>query len=181
MGENYKFKIIMLGDFGVGKTSLVRRYVHDIFDDRYMTTIGVKVSKKEISLRVDQDICDITLLLWDIAGEATFNNVAEEYLRGAAGGIFVGDLTRVQTMASMNMYVSKLYAANPKARCIIALNKTDLCPNAQAEIARAVEALKSLTYADNVKSVGTSAKDGSNVQELFERLSRMIVENLRDG
>ncbi len=180
MGRDYKFKVIMLGDFGVGKTSLVRRYVHDIFDDRYMTTIGVKISKKNLKLRIGQDNCDITLLLWDIAGESTFNSVAEEYLRGSAGGIFVVDLTRIQTMAGIGDYVSKLYAANPDARCIIAFNKTDLCPDAPGELAKAVEAMKSLSYTENVKAVGTSAKDGSRVQELFEQLSRMIVEKLRN-
>ncbi len=178
MGGNYKFKVVMLGDFGVGKTSLVRRYVYNIFEDRYMTTIGVKVSKKQMVLRVGEADVDITLLLWDIAGNNGFSEVSSEYLRGTSAGIFVGDLTRIQTVANINKYIPQMRKANPQSHCVIALNKTDLCLDIPGEIQKAVDSLRPLVSPEDLHYFGTSAKNGSNVPEMFERLSRLIMEDV---
>ncbi len=176
MGGNYKFKVVMLGDFGVGKTSLVRRYVYNIFEDRYMTTIGVKVSKKQMMMRIGEADVDITLLLWDIAGNNGFSEVSSEYLRGTSAGIFVGDLTRIQTVTNINRYIPDMRKANPRSRCVIALNKTDLCLDIPGETQKAVDALRPLVAPEDLHCFGTSAKNGSNVPEMFERLSRLIME-----
>src|SRR5574342_650264 len=87
-------KICMLGSFSVGKTSLVRRFVESIFSDTYLTTVGVKIDKKQ--LRVDDH--DVTLMLWDIYGEDEFQKLHMSYLRGAAGLLLVVDGTRRSTL-----------------------------------------------------------------------------------
>ena len=87
-------KICLLGAFGVGKTSLTRRYVSSIFSDQYLTTVGVKIDKKALSVGANE----VNLLIWDIAGEDDINAVRTSYLRGAAGYLLVVDVTRAQTL-----------------------------------------------------------------------------------
>src|SRR5215475_14364808 len=87
-------KICLLGAFGVGKTSLVRRYVDTIFADSYLTTVGVKIDKKVVSVGSEQ----LALILWDVAGEDEVSAVRASYLRGAAGYLLVVDVTRAQTL-----------------------------------------------------------------------------------
>jgi small GTP-binding protein len=87
-------KICLLGAFGVGKTSLTRRYVDSIFSDTYLTTVGVKIDKKAVRVGAN----DVNLLIWDIAGEDDVSAVRTSYLRGAAGYLLVVDVTRAQTL-----------------------------------------------------------------------------------
>ena len=87
-------KICMLGGFGVGKTSLVSRFVTSIFSDTYLPTIGVKIDKKSIGV----DAHEMTLMLWDIYGQDEFQTVRDSYLRGASGYLLVADGTRHATL-----------------------------------------------------------------------------------
>src|ERR1700733_1854956 len=82
-----KKKVCMVGQFGVGKTSLVRRFVDSIFDERYLTTIGVKIDRKDVTVGSDS----VTLMLWDLAGEDDLAQLNDSHLRGASGYILVGD------------------------------------------------------------------------------------------
>ena len=88
-------KICLLGAFGVGKTSLTRRFVDSIFSDTYLTTVGVKIDKKTVAVNGNT----VNLLIWDIAGEDEVSAVRTSYLRGAAGYLLVVDVTRAQTLA----------------------------------------------------------------------------------
>ena len=87
-------KVCLLGSFAVGKTSLVRRFLHSEFSDRYQTTVGVKVDKKELEI----DGQAITLVIWDLYGEDRWQEVRGSYLRGASGGFLVADATRLETL-----------------------------------------------------------------------------------
>ena len=87
-------KICLLGAFGVGKTSLIRRYVDSIFSDAYLTTVGVKIDKKVLTVGTEE----MALILWDIAGEDEIAAVRVSYLRGAAGYLLVVDGTRPETL-----------------------------------------------------------------------------------
>ena len=92
-------KIVVLGDPAVGKTSLIRRFVINAFDDKYLTTIGAKIVKKEIQLRsggAKPDI-DVTLMIWDVAGQKTLGNVKQAYYRGSEGAMIVCDITRLKS------------------------------------------------------------------------------------
>jgi GTPase SAR1 family protein len=86
----------MLGGFSVGKTSLVKRYVHSVFSETYLTTVGVKIDKKTVTLsdRI------VNLILWDLAGEDDINSLRMTNLRGAAGYVLVADGTRPSTSRS---------------------------------------------------------------------------------
>src|SRR5512147_1281675 len=99
-------KVCLLGDFAVGKTSLVRRYVEGRFDDKYLSTIGVKISRKTLA----RSTGTLNLLIWDLAGSDEFNTIAPSYLRGAAGALIVCDLTRPETLKVFAQYAEMLHS-----------------------------------------------------------------------
>jgi small GTP-binding protein len=164
-------KVCLLGDFAVGKTSLVRRFVYSLFDDKYISTIGVKVSRKTLVVPRANQVVDLTIMLWDLAGSEEFTPVRASYLRGAAGAVLVCDLTRPETLASMETYVDDLLGVNPNAQLVLAANKRDLIEQqllTLAEIERVAADLNATYYL-------TSAKTGDDVETLFRHLGRLLV------
>lgn len=159
-------KICLLGDFSVGKTSLIRRYVEDRFDDKYLSTIGVKISRKSLQ-RKDNTL---NLLIWDLAGGDDFSKMGASYLRGAVGAIIVCDLTRQPTLAALEYYTEQLRAVNDKAVIVFAGNKCDLID----ERVIAESDLQALSDQINASYLLTSAKTGENVENAFERLADLI-------
>ena len=165
-------KICLLGDFAVGKTSLVRRFVYDLFDDQYISTIGVKVSRKTLWIpRADAPI-ELTLMVWDLAGSEEFNTVRASYLRGAAGAVIVCDLTRAETLEGIEAYAADFWSINPRARVLIAANKCDLTDHFEVstpQIAHVAARLQTDYYL-------TSARAGDQVETLFQHLGQALVE-----
>ncbi len=158
-------KICMLGAFSVGKTSLVRQFVASIFDDKYLTTVGVKVDKKEITVR-DQAI---KLMLWDLAGEDTYNKISASHLRGASGCIVVMDGTRPNTVEVGTELIQFAQQHTSGAPVIIALNKADLKDDWLIE----TDTISALTEQHQV--LETSALNGQNVEALFQQLTEMML------
>jgi small GTP-binding protein len=159
-------KVCLLGEFAVGKTSLVRRFVEGRFDDRYLTTIGVKISRHSLA----REGHTLNLLLWDLAGSEEFNGAAASHLLGAAGALVVCDLVRPETVETLVRYAVRLRAANPDAAVVLAANKRDLVDErrvSDADLA-AASALLSGPY------LLTSAKTGENVERAFELLADAI-------
>ena len=115
-------KICMLGGFGVGKTSLVSRFVSSIFSDRYLTTVGVKIDKKKVSL----DSGEMTLMLWDIYGQDEFQTVRDSYLRGATGYLLVADGTRYSTLDTAVALQKRAESVIGRVPFLLLLNKRDL-------------------------------------------------------
>lgn len=169
-------KVCLLGDFAVGKTSLVRRFVYDLFDDKYLSTIGVKVSRKVIVLPRQNDIVELTLMLWDLSGSEEFNTVRISYLRGATGAILVCDLTRPATLDVMPAYLAELRYVNPTAAFVLAANKADLVERHE---------LTEVQIAQRATDLGipyfiTSAKTGANVELAFRCLGRLLIGEGRE-
>lgn len=172
MSADYKWKVVMLGDFAVGKTSLISRYVYDKFSDLYLTTIGVKVTRKNV---VINDSARADLLLWDIAGSDQFMKITPDYVKGASAGIVVGDFTRKPTIDNMLFHVELLLNENPEAQVFIVLNKSDLVEDTEEYISITRDKLKGIGY----KSItATSAKEGSNINTLFHDLSYSILQSI---
>lgn len=169
---NYSKKICLLGEFAVGKTSLVRRFVYNIFEDRYLSTIGVRVSRKTVVVPADAQVVELTMMVWDLAGSEEFNRVSMSYLRGAAGAVLVYDLTRPVTFEVLYDYVLNLYKANPSARVVIAANKADLVEPSRLDLTKAE------TLAEEVKATLflTSAKVGADVDEMFRYLGKLLIQ-----
>jgi len=168
MGSDYKWKIVMVGDFSVGKTSLVRRFVFDEFSDSYLTTIGVKVTKKELVIN-NSVIADF--LLWDIAGSDKFTNISPEYIKGASAGIVVADLTRKITIENIPTHIELLKSENPSMKICVALNKSDLVE----DIKESLQLAENGSKGSNVNLIiPTSARNGMNVEDMFVKLGNLI-------
>ena len=164
-------KICLLGDYAVGKTSLVRRFVYNLFEDKYLSTIGVKVSRKPVAVPRGDDVAELTLMLWDLAGSEEFDQLRASYLRGAAGALIVCDLTQRNSLASAREYAAQMRAVNPKAAVLIAANKQDLFDQhvlKQEEIAATAAELQAGCCL-------TSAKTGLGVEEAFRTLGRLAI------
>ena len=155
-------KVCMLGDFAVGKTSLVRRFVEGIFEDKYLTTVGVKISQKTIT----KDDKQLKMILWDLSGGSEFEGVVSSYMRGSAGGLVVCDLTRKDTLTRLEQYCDAIRKPNPDVKLLMVANKMDLKAERQID-EKELESIKSKLGLDYCL---TSAKSGENVEVLFERL-----------
>ncbi len=153
-------KILLLGDFNVGKTSLIRRYIDNTFDDKYLTTIGVKISKK--FLPVGSLECE--LIIWDVEGATPQKRIPEQYLVGASGAIIVADCNREETMSSLEEHIKRFKAVNPDGKYVVAYNKSDLLTPQQLEHFHMVP-----------EGVLTSAKKGEHVNQLFGTLAKEIL------
>ncbi len=164
-------KVCMIGDFGVGKTSLVQRYVHSVFSDRYLTTVGVKISTREQTLA---DGGRLKLVLWDIAGRGVLTSVEEKYLRGAAAYLLVADGTRRPTLDSaraLDVRAQELLGPVPR---LLAINKRDLSGDweiGDTELAAQDSPGRPL--------LRCSARTGENVDAAFARLAQMLAEYQR--
>lgn len=165
-------KICLLGDFAVGKTSLIRRFVEGIFDDRYLSTIGATVSRKVISLVDGEESTPVALFIWDLVGGEKFDTVIATYYQGAAAGVMVCDLTRPETLVSLAETTSDFLGVNPRARLLFVGNKVDLVEERRVDQAD-LTALASRYHAPCFVS---SAKTGQQVQEIFEATGRSILQ-----
>ncbi len=165
-------KVVVIGDPAVGKTSLIKRFVQDVFDDRYLNTIGAKVMKKELGVNKPDtgELFDLKLILWDIAGQETFENVKKAYYRGASGAIVVCDMTRKETMGDMHRWIENLFDVSGVIPMVIICNKCDLAEEVQFNKGH---------VSDDFAPYGapvfeTSAKTGDNVEMVFHELGKLI-------
>lgn len=165
-------KVCLLGDFAVGKTSLVRRFVYDRFDDKYLSTIGVKVSSKTVAIAHDGRAVELAMMLWDLAGSEEFERMRSSYLRGAAAAILVCDVTRVTTLQQLAVYANDLLKINPHARIIVAANKADL----SSQYMMTADDVRTFAQQLQAPYYLTSAKQGDEVESMFRHLGRMLVD-----
>ena len=156
-------KLILIGHFGVGKTSLVQQFVHQKFSEQYITTIGVKIDKKQLVV----DGTEITLLIWDIAGENEQQKVPASYRLGAHGALYVFDLTRPSSYESIDQELAFLKTQIPDIPIQILGNKKDLLTDSQID-----EILPQIA-AENIFL--TSAKTGDHVEQAFENLAKAMI------
>lgn len=165
-------KICLLGAFAVGKTSLARRFVHGVFDERYLTTLGVKIDTKTIDLPAGQ----VKLVVWDIEGsdpaDEAVNSVGsrmEAYLQGTDGVMLVADGTRPATVEAAQDILQWLIEGYPGIPVMLLLNKADLVDEWQADPAQ-MEVLPGLT-----QCFTTSALSGENVEDTFVLLAEKLT------
>ena len=159
-------KICLLGGFGVGKTSLVARYVHSIFSDKYLTTVGVKIDKKS----VNASGTDVDLVIWDIYGQDDFQKVRMSYLRGASGYLLVVDGTRRATLDTALALHDSAQAIVPNVPFTLVINKSDL--EDQWEID---QSLLDVLIERGWRVLKTSAKTGSDVEDAFVTLAQAMI------
>src|SRR5947208_5747429 len=126
--QRIKTKVCLVGEAAVGKTSLIRRFVQDDFDDRYITTLGAKVSKREIVFDMpDRKQIQMDITIWDIMGEKGFRDLLKEaFFYGAKGVLAVADLTRRPTLNDLDDWIESVFKVVGKIPILYAVNKTDL-------------------------------------------------------
>lgn len=159
-------KVCLLGDFAVGKTSLTRRFVESRFDDRYLSTLGVKISRRAIMGTENA----FNLLIWDLAGGDDYSHVESSYITGATGALLVCDLTRPETLDTVRYYKKQLIDVVGDIPLIILANKVDLTE----ERIVSDEQLDTLAEEIGCQWLPTSAKTGLNVEEAFQTLTQNI-------
>ena len=168
-------KICMVGDFSVGKTSLIRRFVDRQFSDQYLSTVGVKISRKAVELAgTEGEQKTIQLLIWDIEGQTKFKAIAPSYLQGSKGVIIVADVSRQETIESIPNHINLFLSVNPKGWMIIALNKSDLI-----EVEKLEKLLQATQFPEQERAIvtcATSAKTGDNVDLIFKNLASKIID-----
>jgi len=174
-------KICLVGDFGVGKTSLVHRFVDSSFSDRYLTTVGVKISRKLVHLdRSAQSAESVQLLIWDLEGSSKFKSISSAHLQGASGAVIVADLSRAETVKNIEDHISTFLTINPKGSIIIALNKTDLViAETAAQTLQAIAQIQQNSVFNHLQpflgAYLTSAKTDLCVNEIFAKLAHKIT------
>ena len=159
-----KRKYCLLGEGAVGKTSLIRRFVTDQFDDRYITTIGTKVTKKSVHLNNPERGARVDMMIWDIMGQQGYRGMLQEsYFHGASGGMAVCDVTRPETLDNLQEWINGLRGVCGDIPIVILANKADLRDIAQLT----PDTLQSFAKENGTTGYFTSAKTGANVEKTF--------------
>jgi small GTP-binding protein len=171
--KRMKVKVCLVGEAAVGKTSLIRRFVLDNFDDKYIQTLGTKVSKKEISIKGEASgEMKIDMTIWDIMGQKGFRELLKEaYFYGAKGILAVCDSTRRKTLEDLDDWIEGVYSVTGRIPIEFLANKVDLKDQAQITEDDLVQAAKAYDSPFHF----TSAKMGVNVEIAFQSLAERIA------
>jgi small GTP-binding protein len=165
-------KVVLLGDPAVGKTSLVRRFVEDAYDESYLSTIGSNVYKKRVRLTMETGApIEMTMMIWDIAGQRVCDTLKAAYYRGAHAAIVVCDITRRQTLESLTEWVDNLHEVVEKAPVVILGNKYDLHEFRQVE----PDELYDVAASYGAPMYHTSARTGENVEMTFRLIGQTLL------
>jgi len=165
-------KIVLLGAAGVGKTSMLKRYVENSFSDTYLQTIGVNIMKKTLTLDEETDVHQIVLMIWDVEGSSSRQNLAAQYIKGSNGLVVVLDQSNPLTEETMRGYLD--IAQKEQLPFAVALSKCDL----PKQFLLNSENLCA-DYGNCCCIMETSAKDDINVTALFEALTRVMIDPSR--
>ena len=170
--DPFKVKVVLLGDGGVGKTSLVRRFVVDQYSDAYITTVGTKVSKKSVNVGSALDEVEMIMQIWDVLGQKGYSGVQETAIKGAQGVLVVYDVTNPDSRRAIDDYwmpaVWRLAGVIPM---VLAANKSDLAEDR----VWAEEYLYFLAQKYTCPGILTSAKTGDKVESAFKALGDQIL------
>jgi small GTP-binding protein len=157
-------KVILVGNFGVGKTSLTRQFVYQKFADEYLTTLGVKIDKKTL---VVNEI-EVNLIVWDIAGEVSQTKVPKSYYLGANGVIYVFDLTRPSTFKHITEDLDYIQQLLPNVPYCLAGNKKDLLSEEELK--------ETISQLPQPCEYFTSARTGEKVEQMFQDLTKKMIK-----
>jgi small GTP-binding protein len=165
-------KVCLLGDGAVGKTSLIRKFVFDTFDDKYIMTFGTKVSKKDVTMIRNGQEFNMTFIIWDILGQRVHDNIHSAYYQGASGAFIVCDTTRMETLEHIEEWIDVFRRVNKDAPVILLGNKSDLV----GEMQFGDSDLGQLAAKHSMKYHLTSAKTGIHVEEAFIELGNEVID-----
>ena len=169
--QELKLKILVLGDSLVGKSSIILKYADNVFHENHLATIGVESKNKEII----KGKYKILLNLWDTGGQERFKAITKSFFNGANGIIFVYDITKKKSFEGIKSWMkdSEPYG---NFKSILCANKLDL--NSKREVKK--EVLEEFALKNKINFFETSAKDGTNIDKVFDKLVSLILEDKND-
>ncbi|MHA1379916.1 MAG: GTP-binding protein [Candidatus Helarchaeota archaeon] len=169
--QKFNFKLVVLGNEAVGKTSLIRRFIEKSFKEDYKSTIGVSILNKTYEL---SENVSVTLNIWDLAGQQMFKNIRKTYLEGTQSAVLVYDVSRADTFTAINNWLDELQEPMRSQRKFIVMligNKIDLKRKVSFEEA------KNFSKNMNIPYLETSAKTGDNVDKAFGALCYHLIKD----
>ena len=165
----YIFKLILIGNSGVGKSSILNRYMNKTFEESYKCTIGVDFLMKSIEINGKT----VKLQLWDTAGQEKYKSMVESYYRGANVALVVFDITSHESFDSLPLWIENYYKNGPEQKNIILIgNKKDMIEERQVT----QEEAELFSQTNNMIYFETSAKDGDNIDYVFTYAAEKLVE-----
>jgi small GTP-binding protein len=168
-------KIVLLGDAAVGKTSMIRRFVHATFDEKYISTMGTNVSKKTLFLDGPDGPVELIQTIWDVVGQSDFQSVQRVALRGARGLLAVADASRRDTFENIPYWLYLVDEATGPIPTVLVVNKWDLAD----ERVITQEDMEEFATKVGVPYLLTSAKTGEGVEDAFAHLGRELLHRRR--
>jgi small GTP-binding protein len=166
-----RFKVVMIGDSGVGKTALVNRMSDDRFAPSHVPTVGSQFVT--VSLTVDAN--DLVFELWDTAGQEVYRSLVSFYARDAKGAFVVLDITSTSSFNGLGEWVSFIRRESPSVKILVFANKTDLAGERRVN----VQDIRDFAEANAVEFFEGSAKTGENVADAFERMGEELLTTLK--
>ena len=166
-------KVCLLGTFAVGKTSLVRQFIYQKFEESYLSTMGVQLSSKLVDPVKDPKtgrVNHVNLILWDLAHLEKFDTTVKTYLHGAHAAVVVLDLTRPQSFSEYDEIIRQFFDSAPKAKIVLVGNKSDLTDDQDAR-----QHIQKLAADLECAAFFASAKTGENVEEMFFSLAQSLI------
>lgn len=157
------YKVMLIGDGSVGKTSLARQFCEHKFEESRILTIGVDFQIKQVELPDGR----VKLSIWDVAGQPRFQVVRESFYRGSAAAALVYDLSAPETFNHLDGWLQEIRQVVPNVRILLVGNKKDLEHQPIAKLAEFIQKENSISY------VETSAKTGEGVDEMFTQLAKL--------
>lgn len=167
MSKKYVFKLVVLGDEKVGKTSLIYRYTEKRFLGDYKPTIGIDFSAKIVEIGK----YNVDLIIWDLGGQEKYRILRKHYLEGARGCVMVFDLTNRQTFEHLDGWYSDLQQNCGSVPCILVGNKADLSQMRQVSSEEGKKKAEKL----GLMYLESSAKDGTEVDDVFKNVTNQMI------
>ena len=174
-------KVILIGEKGVGKTSLVMRFVYNMFREQYIETLGANFYSKHVTIKLDNRKIVVKMMIWDLAGDYHFRSVQESYFEGAQAAICVYDVSRRTTFDAVPHWINRLLKKVEKIPLVLVGNKIDLRKSDELdfittdegkELAKKLKELLGIP----VLFIETSAKTGENVEKAFYWVAYLIAK-----
>jgi len=168
--KDFVFKLVLLGEAAVGKTSIVYRFVRNMFKENLASTLGVNISKKTFYL--DEEKEQVRVLLWDLGGDQKFVNMRKTFIMGARGALLIFDLTRRNTLEALDKWRLNFIEIMGEQPMLLIGNKSDLTDH----ITISNEEAQNYAQKNNLQLIITSAKTGENVEAAFKELVKDIIQ-----
>jgi small GTP-binding protein len=166
-GHDFMFKLLIVGESGVGKTCMLVRFSDNVFDADCLSTIGVDFKVKQIEV----DGQRVKLQIWDSAGQERFRNITSSYYRNCSGIIIVYDVTKLESFNKVTEWIAEVHRFVPSVPLMVVGNKCDL-----EDRQVSTEDGKQLAERQGLIFLETSAKTNVNIEEAFQELSKKLIE-----